>query len=143
MLGAMATSARSATKWRISAPVGSPTPWKRLRLRCDESHTTRILLCIDSVYTDAIDLSHKLRKGPKMTYKSKKVLVGSETVTVTICLTEDEGLDINDGGKWLLICEDHSSIIQDTNKRRLWGSADEVSDWCEMCRINDRVTIGA
>ncbi len=98
---------------------------------------------IDNVYTGVLRLSHKLRKGPKMTHKSKKVLVGSETVTVTICLTEDEGLDINDGGKWLLICEDHSSIIQDTNKRRLWGSADEVSDWCEMCRINDRVTVGA
>jgi hypothetical protein len=76
-----------------------------------------------------------------MTSKSKKVLVGSETVTVTICLTEDEGLDINDGGKWLLMCENHGFIVQDTNKRRLWGAADEVSDWCEECRINDRVTV--
>ena len=78
-----------------------------------------------------------------MNSKSKKVLVGSETVTVTICLTEDESLDINDGGKWLLICEDHSSIIQDTNMRRLWAWADLVSDWCEECRVNDRVTVGA
>jgi hypothetical protein len=72
---------------------------------------------------------------------SKKVLVGDKTVTVTICLTEDEGLCVADGGKWLLICEEHSSIVQDTNKRRLWGSADEVADWCEECRINDRVTV--
>lgn len=75
--------------------------------------------------------------------KSKKVQVGSETVTVTICLTEEEGLDIKDGGKWLLMCEDHGFIVQDTNMRRLWGAADEVSDWCEMCRINDRVTVSA
>lgn len=111
-------------------------------MKCDESHTTRILLCIDSVYTGVLHLSHKLRKGPKMnTVKSKKVLVGDKTVTVTICLTEDEGLCVEDGGKWLLICEEHSSIVQDTNKRRLWGSADEVADWCEECRINDRVTV--
>ncbi len=135
MPGAMATSAKVATKWRTSVFVASPTPWKRLRSR------SRSACRIDSVFTDVLRLSHKLRKGPKM--KSKKVQVGSETVTVTICLTEDEGLDINDGGKWLLICEDHSSIIQDTNMRRLWGSADEVSDWCESCRINDRVTVGA
>jgi len=96
---------------------------------------------IDNVFTGVLRLSHKLRKGPKMTSKSKKVLVGSETVTVTICLTEDEGLSIDDGGKWLLMCDDHGFILQDTNKRRLWGHADEVSDWCEECRINDRVTV--
>ena len=75
--------------------------------------------------------------------KNKKVLVGEEFVTVSICLTEEEGLDVLDGGKWLLICEAHSSIIQDTNHRRLWAHADEVSDWCEECRVNDRVTVGA
>lgn len=78
-----------------------------------------------------------------MNSKSKKVLVGDQAVTVTLCLTEDEGLCVEDGGKWLLICESHSSIVQDTNKRRLWASADEVSDWCEECRINDRVTVSA
>ena len=36
----------------------------------------------------------------------------------------------DDGGKWALICEKHSGIIQDTNKRRLWWAADEVDDWC-------------
>lgn len=71
--------------------------------------------------------------------KSKKV----DGVTVSICLTEDEGLDVNDGGKWLLICEAHSSIVQGSNYRRLWANADEVSDWCEECRINDRVTVSA
>ena len=90
-----------------------------------------------------VRLSHKLRKGPKMKSKSKKVLVGSETVTVTICLTEDEGLCIDDGGKWLLMCEDHGGIIQDTNHRRLWGHANDVDDWCEYCRINSRVTVDA
>lgn len=78
-----------------------------------------------------------------MNSKSKKVLVGDQTVTVTLCLTEAEGLDVNDGGKWLLMCEDHGFIVQDTNKRRLWGAADEVEEWCEECRINDRVTVSA
>ena len=77
------------------------------------------------------------------TAKNKKVLVGDEFVTVSICLTEDEGLDVNDGGKWLLICEAHTSIVQDSNYRRLWANADEVSDWCEECRSNDRVTVSA
>ena len=60
-------------------------------------------------------------------YKTK--IVGG--VQVTLCLTEAEGLSVEDGGKWVLICEKHSSIIQDTNKRRLWSQVDEVSDWCE------------
>jgi hypothetical protein len=64
------------------------------------------------------------------TTKSKKV----GNVTVTICLTEDEGLCVQDGGKWLLMCEDHGFILQDSNKARLWGSADEVTDWCERCK---------
>lgn len=95
---------------------------------------------------ELVYLSHKGEKRPqtegkKMTQaaRSKKV----DGVTVSICLTEDEGLDINDGGKWLLICEAHSSIVQDSNYRRLWANADEVSDWCEECRTNDRVTVGA
>jgi hypothetical protein len=75
--------------------------------------------------------------------KSKKVLVGEEYVTVSICLTEEEGLCIEDGGKWLLMCDAHGFILQDTNHRRLWRWADEVSDWCEECRINDRVTVSA
>lgn len=64
------------------------------------------------------------------TTKSKKV----KDVIVTLCLTEDEGLDINDGGKWLLMCETHGGIVQDTNKTRLWKAADEVTDWCGECQ---------
>jgi len=75
--------------------------------------------------------------------KSKKVLVGDEYVTVSICLTEDEGLDINDGGKWLLMCEAHGFILQDTNHRRLWKWADAVEEFCDHCRANDRVTVSA
>jgi hypothetical protein len=64
------------------------------------------------------------------TTKSKKV----GDVTVTLCLTEDEGLCIEDGGKWLLMCDDHGFIVQDTNKSRLWSTANEVTDWCEVCK---------
>jgi hypothetical protein len=68
-------------------------------------------------------------KESKMT---KTKLVGD--VKVTLCLTEDEGLCVEDGGKWLLMCEDHGFILQDTNKSRLWSNADEVTDWCEVCK---------
>jgi hypothetical protein len=62
------------------------------------------------------------------TEKSKKI----GDFTITICLTEAEGLCVEDGGKWVLMCEEHGSIIQDTNKARLWSHADEVADWCEV-----------
>ena len=62
------------------------------------------------------------------TQKSKMV----DGFKITICLTEDEGLCVEDGGKWLLMCEEHGSIVQDTNKARLWANADEVADWCEI-----------
>jgi hypothetical protein len=64
------------------------------------------------------------------TTKSKKV----GDVIVTLCLTEDEGLCVEDGGKWLLMCETHGGILQDTNKSRLWSDANEVADWCDGCK---------
>jgi hypothetical protein len=106
--------------------------------------TRRVCLRIDSVFTGVIHLFHKDGEAPRkkesemaLKAQSKKI----DGVTVTICLTEDEGLCIEDGGKWLLMCEDHGSILQDSSYRRLWANADEVSDWCEECRINDRVTV--
>jgi hypothetical protein len=70
------------------------------------------------------------KEGSKMAWTQKSKKVGN--ATVTICLTEDEGLCVADGGKWLLMCEDHGSILQDTNKTRLWAHADEVAEWCEI-----------
>jgi hypothetical protein len=70
--------------------------------------------------------------GKKMALQSKSKKVGD--VIVTICLTEDEGLSVKDGGKWLLMCETHGRIAQDTNYARLWSNADEVADWCEECQ---------
>ena len=62
--------------------------------------------------------------------KSKKV----ENVIVTLCLTEDEGLDVLDGGKWLLICETHGGILQGKNKSRLWGWSNNPEQFCDGCR---------
>ena len=62
------------------------------------------------------------------TMKSKKV----KGFTVTICSTESEGLCVDDGGKWVLMCEEHGSIIQSNNKNDLWAHANEVADWCEV-----------
>jgi hypothetical protein len=72
------------------------------------------------------------RKGKKMNATTKSKKVGD--VIVTICLTEDEGLCVEDGGKWLLMCETHGGILQDTNKSRLWSDANEVADWCDGCK---------
>ena len=63
-------------------------------------------------------------------------------VRITLSLTEFEGLSVDDGGKWLLMC-DHGSILQDTNKRRLWKWSECPEDWCEECRTLDRVTVDA
>ena len=62
------------------------------------------------------------------TTKSKKV----KGFTVTICSTESEGLSVEDVGKWVLMCEEHGSIIQDNNKNKLWGWANGVAEWCEI-----------
>ena len=59
-------------------------------------------------------------------YKEKTV----DGFKVFMCLTEEEGLSVEDGGKWVLICEEHGGLIQDSNKTRLWQNADEVADWC-------------
>ncbi len=60
---------------------------------------------------------------------------------ITLSLTEFEGLDPECGGKWLLMCESHGFILQDTNRRRLWAWSNSPEDWCEECRTDDRVTV--
>jgi len=64
--------------------------------------------------------------------KMKTKQVGD--LKVTLCLTEEEGLCVEDGGKWLLMCETHGGIVQDTNKSRLWAWASTPEEWCEECR---------
>jgi hypothetical protein len=64
--------------------------------------------------------------------KMKTKQVGD--VKVTLCLTEEEGLCVEDGGKWLLMCEAHGGIVQDTNKSRLWGWASTPEEWCDECK---------
>ena len=44
---------------------------------------------------------------------------------------------VTDGGKYVLICNNHGFLIQDDNKTRLWKFATEVSDWCEGCAGTD------
>mgnify|MGYP006274709635 CR=1 FL=1 len=51
---------------------------------------------------------------------------------VEMCPVDDYGLSANDGGKWVMVCVAHSSIIQDTNKKRLWRQVDDVANWCEI-----------
>lgn len=67
------------------------------------------------------------------TMKSKKV----KGFTVTICSIESEGLCVDDGGKWVLMCEEHGFIIQDNDKNRLWAHANEVADWCGVHEKGD------
>ena len=69
------------------------------------------------------------------TTKSAKI----DGVIVTLSLTEDEGLSVADGGKWVLVCETHGGIIQDTNKTRLWANRFDVTDWCEECQESRKI----
>ena len=60
-----------------------------------------------------------------------KIVSGAK---ITICLTNDQGLSIEDGGKWLLLCETHGYILQGKNKSRLWGWADQPEMFCAGCK---------
>lgn len=53
---------------------------------------------------------------------------------VEIGTVEQFGLDINGGGKHVLVCLDHGFIIQDTNKKRLMTHKNHSSEWCELCQ---------
>ena len=44
----------------------------------------------------------------------------------------------DDGGKYQIVCLNHSYLIQDNNKSRLWKFANEVWDWCDACAGNDK-----
>ena len=57
--------------------------------------------------------------------------VGNTTVELDFANCPD------DGGKYQLTCSNHSYLIQDTNKTRLWKLANEVSDWCAACAGQD------
>ena len=64
-----------------------------------------------------------------MALKTKKI--GNTQVSMHLSNCPD------DGGKYDLICENHSYLIQDNNKSRLWKFADEVSNWCAACAGED------
>ena len=55
------------------------------------------------------------------------------SATSTIYHVDEIGLSENDGGKWVLICDVHGHIIQDTNRRRLNGWKSHTIEWCEAC----------
>lgn len=63
-------------------------------------------------------------------YKEK--IVGD--VKIVMCLSEEEGLDVQDGGKWVLICYTHGLLVQHKNKKHLWGFAATPEIWCGGCR---------
>ena len=67
-----------------------------------------------------------------MTLQNKSKKVGD--VIVSIWSTEEQGLSVEEGGKWVIICETHGGIIQGTNFARLWSHANQVGEWCEACQ---------
>jgi|LakMenEpi03Aug12_release.lakeMendotaPanAssembly.Ray.scaffolds.fasta_scaffold1782927_2 hypothetical protein len=70
-----------------------------------------------------------MEKGKKM-IRTKRV----GNVKVSLNLTVDQGLSIEDGGEWVLICESHGGLIQDTNKNRLWGWSNKPDVFCQGCQ---------
>ena len=51
--------------------------------------------------------------------------------TATLYHVDEVGLSAEDGGRWVLICDTHGHIIQDTNRRRLSQWKNHVIEWCE------------
>ena len=73
------------------------------------------------------------RKPPReRRHKMLKVKkVGNTVVTL-------ENADCpDDGGKYAIVCGNHSYLLQDNNKQRLWKHAVEVQDWCAACAGQD------
>jgi len=56
----------------------------------------------------------------------------------TVSLEEVYGSEIEDGGKWRLVCEKHSQICQFTNKRVAQSFKSTPEQWCEICRDDSR-----
>lgn len=54
--------------------------------------------------------------------------------TVVLVEAEAQGLSVEDGGRWALICNEHGGLIQDTNKARLRGHMGEPEQWCPDCQ---------
>jgi|LakMenEpi03Aug12_release.lakeMendotaPanAssembly.Ray.scaffolds.fasta_scaffold3248899_1 hypothetical protein len=61
----------------------------------------------------------------------KTKVVGNTTVTL------DYAECVTDGGKYAIICGNHSYLLQDNNKRRLWKHAEGVNEWCAACAGQD------
>ena len=52
----------------------------------------------------------------------------------TIYSAEELGVSAEDGGKWVLVCEPHGQIVQDTNKKRLAQWKNHSAQWCSDCQ---------
>ena len=58
----------------------------------------------------------------------------STGVIVILVDAESQGINVEDGGKWALICDDHGSLLQDDKQSNLRGWLAHPEDWCEECR---------
>ena len=61
----------------------------------------------------------------------KEKNVGNTRVTLEYAECPD------DGGKYAIVCSNHSYLLQDSNKQRLWKHAEGVMDWCAACAGED------
>lgn len=53
---------------------------------------------------------------------------------VTIYLAEQQGIDPDDGGLYLVVCEEHGCCIQHETRAGARTLAVEPDGWCEDCR---------
>lgn len=51
----------------------------------------------------------------------------------TVGKTEEYGLDVNDG-KWIAICDTHSTLLNSDTKKSLIGI--DTREFCDCCREN-------
>lgn len=64
-------------------------------------------------------------------YRAHKIAPNG--MLVVLVNAREAGLSSDPEEKWMLICDLHSTILSDTNKRRIRGWMDAPQEWCEDC----------
>ena len=64
----------------------------------------------------------------------RRHLVAENGALVVLLDAREAGISDAPDEPWVLLCDVHSSILTDTNRRRLAGWMRSPQDWCEDCR---------
>lgn len=54
--------------------------------------------------------------------------------TIVLVNGREHGICGEEEGPWFLVCDEHATLLSDSNRRRLWTHARTSDGWCEYCR---------